>query len=268
MIDLCASCRSLPADCDGLCNRCDGSRLANQDLAVARLASLSPAPSPTPKGEGRSVGRQEGAGGPTALVHEVAARLVMIGHEEVEHVIDAIHSCGYQIIGGSCGAATLSGPISGSEGTDTGPLEEFWDSEPAHEEARRIKLVLIARQVAEVRPALNLTVTCPCGFQPPLILAHLCFFCGVYFCKRCSARHFAAPHNGQSSSPSPIVNTVGGETLGDTGEGAECYERTLWQNVLEDLEAWTSKRSLHPDAQVILRVLRRRVDEERGETHS
>jgi hypothetical protein len=33
-------------------------------------------------------------------------------------------------------------------------------------------------------------VTCPCGFKTTMNYAYRCFYCGVYFCRKCAERHF------------------------------------------------------------------------------
>lgn len=43
-------------------------------------------------------------------------------------------------------------------------------------------------------------VKCPCGRRPRITHAHLCFHCGIYFCKQCSLRHFGPP------LPSPMLS--------------------------------------------------------------
>jgi hypothetical protein len=111
-------------------------------------------------------------------------------------------------------------PKGAGEDTETGPGEEFWDREPATDEERECKYQAIGDQTDELGDALNVRITCPCGFAAPLYVSCRCFFCGIYFCRRCAARHFAVPH-GQVPAPSPNVNPELGEAPGDAGEGAE-----------------------------------------------
>jgi hypothetical protein len=67
----------------------------------------------------------------------------------------------------------------------------------------------IADQAREVVVVDGLRVTCPCGRRAPLYLAYLCFFCGLYLCRRCAERHFSshplpggdAPAHDQTAGP-------------------------------------------------------------------
>lgn len=66
------------------------------------------------------------------------------------------------------------------------------DRKPVTEEERAVILLCImdqAREVAEVEAF----VTCPCGHKAKLVFAFQCYHCGIWFCRRCAARHFGEP---------------------------------------------------------------------------
>lgn len=46
-----------------------------------------------------------------------------------------------------------------------------------------------ARELAGVENS----VTCLCGYPAKLVLAFHCYHCGIWFCRRCAARHFGEP---------------------------------------------------------------------------
>ncbi len=55
-------------------------------------------------------------------------------------------------------------------------------------EINAIRRLLFGQQF-EVNPCETM-VTCPCGFKTPMRQAFRCFYCGLYFCRKCAERHF------------------------------------------------------------------------------
>lgn len=49
----------------------------------------------------------------------------------------------------------------------------------------------IIRQTKEIGTVLfDCFVTCDCGRRVRLILAYRCYYCGIFFCEECAAKHF------------------------------------------------------------------------------
>lgn len=68
-----------------------------------------------------------------------------------------------------------------------------FDKAPESEEERLELMSAILAQLRELGAARDVEVTCPCGHPAPMIFAYHCYFCGLWFCRRCAARHFGDP---------------------------------------------------------------------------
>jgi len=68
-------------------------------------------------------------------------------------------------------------------------LEARFDAPPRTDEERRELLGALLEQARELIHV-EAKVTCPCGCRPTLVFAFHCFHCGLWFCGRCSRRHF------------------------------------------------------------------------------
>lgn len=70
--------------------------------------------------------------------------------------------------------------------------EALIDREPETDDERAAKLRLIMDQTRELLPTEEIRVTCPCGFAVTVLTGGFkCFFCGIWLCRRCAARHFS-----------------------------------------------------------------------------
>ena len=67
-------------------------------------------------------------------------------------------------------------------------MTDFCIDNPPTTEAEKHKIRVIVRRQAWEVVDVETRVTCPCGNTPRLIYAHKCFYCGIYFCRRCAAR--------------------------------------------------------------------------------
>lgn len=80
------------------------------------------------------------------------------------------------------------------------PYEMLMGDKPEGEEYRLAVLRTIADQHRELLDSTSPLytgprVTCPCGKAASLQYLYRCFFCGIYWCSRCAARHFkGGPH--------------------------------------------------------------------------
>lgn len=74
-------------------------------------------------------------------------------------------------------------------------LAEILDRDPESEQERADKALLILDQCSELLKQGEITVTCPCGFTVSILLACRCYFCGIFFCRTCSGRHFSGGPN-------------------------------------------------------------------------
>ena len=61
-----------------------------------------------------------------------------------------------------------------------------FDREPTTEEEKEEVRQVIIKQQRD----LPLTTTCPCGSLVSPTSGYRCFFCGIYFCRKCAERHF------------------------------------------------------------------------------
>lgn len=69
------------------------------------------------------------------------------------------------------------------------PAEEV-DADPVDNAALERRWDLLTRQSAQVEPARDVVVTCPCGRPVRFIDAFRCRVCSILFCARCALRHF------------------------------------------------------------------------------
>lgn len=72
------------------------------------------------------------------------------------------------------------------------------DKTPVNSEQVNELLEIVAAQAKEVVLMVRVKVTCPCGRRVSVYYhTYRCFYCGVYFCKKCAKRHFGIVHNCQ-----------------------------------------------------------------------
>lgn len=55
-------------------------------------------------------------------------------------------------------------------------------------------LDVLIKQSRQLREIARTPVTCPCGEESQLRFTSRCFHCHVYFCSRCSKKHFGPEH--------------------------------------------------------------------------
>lgn len=71
------------------------------------------------------------------------------------------------------------------------------DSDAADGESFERKLALLSVQYQQVKAALTLMVTCPCGRQVSVVYAYRCRQCSLILCGYCSLRHFGLRQEGR-----------------------------------------------------------------------
>ena len=47
-------------------------------------------------------------------------------------------------------------------------------------------------------------ITCPCSRRIALVYAYKCFYCGIWWCKKCAEDHFEDHHASSGTGVSPV----------------------------------------------------------------